>query len=121
MGLKTKTIQKAVSAAFKALGELVQPITYRRTTSVYNPATGQMVKTNTDYTVKAVITDFSNYEIDRVTVLAFDRKVIVQTKDMPVVPVVATDTVLIDNKSHNIVRFIKDPANATMTLHLRAP
>lgn len=121
MALKLATIQKAVGSAFKALGEIVTPATYRRSASVYNPATGKMVVTNTDYAISGVFTGFSQYEIDRVVVNVADRKFIMEKRLLPVVPVIATDTVILSGKQYNIVRTIEDPAQATVTLHLRAP
>jgi hypothetical protein len=121
MGLKLASIQKAVGAAFKALGEVVSTATYRRTTSVYTPATGAMVKTNTDYTVPMVFLSFNAYEIDRVVVVVGDRKALIEKRNLSVYPNVTTDTVVHNSKSYNIVRFIEDPSNSVITLHLRAP
>lgn len=121
MGLKLKTIRRAIDAAYKALGELVISATYRRTTSVYNPANGQMVKTNQDYPIKMVTGSFSNFEVDRVIVSVGDFKGIVKSVDMPVVPILATDSVILNGKTHNIIRVLKDPSDSITTLQLRAP
>jgi len=121
MGLRIPALRKAVSGAFKAIGELNTAITYRRTASVYNPATGQMVKTNTDYTITGVLTSFSQTEVDRVVVMATDQKVIVESVKMPVIPVAATDTILYGGKVYSLIRVINDPSNSVTTLHVRAP
>lgn len=121
MGLKRATIAKVVTAAFKAVGDVVQNVTYRRTVSVYTPGTGGMTKTDTDYVVPAILTGFSNYEIDRVMILATDTKMLVESKNLSVVPTAATDSVIADGKTYNIIRYTKDPAGTLLTLHLRAP
>lgn len=121
MALRRSTIRKAVSAAFKALGELVTPCTYRRTVSAYTPGTGGMVKTNTDYPISAVFTSFSQFEVDRVNVLATDQKMLVKVVDLAVLPQTATDTVILGSKTFNIIRYIIDPSNSLYTIHLRAP
>lgn len=121
MALKLATIQKAVGSAFKALGEIVTSATYRRSASVYNPATGKMVVTNTDYSIKGVFTGFSQYEIDRTTILTSDQKFLMEKRLLTVSPVIATDTVILNAKSYNLIRAIEDPAQATIMLHLRAP
>ena len=121
MGLKLASIKKAVSAAFTAVGEVVSTATYRRTVSTYNPATGGMVKVNTDYAVPLILVGFSNYEIDRQVIQAFDMKGILEQKNLSVTPNPATDTVLKDGKVYSVIRYVSDPANAVYTLHLRAP
>ena len=121
MGLKRATFEKIAGAAFKAVGELRVTATLRRTASVYNPSTGAMVNTNTDYSVPVCLVGFSAYEIDRVLVNAFDRKGLLEAKDLPIEPMLATDTLIADGKTYNIIRWIKDPSGSVITLHLRAP
>lgn len=115
------TLAKAVTSAFTAVGDIKQTVTYRRTTSTYNPHTGTNTTTNVDYTLSVILTSFNNIEIDKVTVLAFDRKMIVQTKDLTLTPSMATDKVIINGKVHNVIQVKQDPALATYTLQLRAP
>lgn len=120
MGLKA-AIANGVAAAFKAIGDIVQSGTYRRSVSVYNPATGTNTVTNTDYTVPVVLTSFNNVEIDRVVILAYDRKAIIQSKDLSLTPNISTDKMIVSGKTYNIIQVKQDPALATWTLQLRAP
>lgn len=121
MGLKKRTIEKAISAAFNVVGEIAQTVTYRRTTTVYVPGTGSSTKTNVDYPIKGILVGFSNYEIDRQVIQAFDQKLLVQVKDLTITPVVTTDTVVAGSKTYNIIRFQLDPSKSLYTFHLRAP
>lgn len=124
MSLKRSTIVKAVTSAFKALGEIPESVTYRRTASAYNPATGTVVATNTDYVLsKMIFTRFENFEVDKQLVLASDVKAIIQQSELSIVPSTATDKVVRtrDGKIYNILRVSQDPAGATYTLQLRSP
>lgn len=115
------TLAKAVGSAFTALGDIVLSGTYRRTSSTYNPATGANVVTNTDYTVPMVLTKYDSFEVDRQSVLSTDRKCIVRQAAMSVTPNIATDKVIAESKTYNIIRVTQDPAAATYTLQLRSP
>lgn len=124
MGLRA-TIVGAVSSAFKAVGDIAETCTYRRTSSTYNPATGANVITNTDYTIlRAIYSKYESFEIDKVVVLGSDVKMIVQKSELgTTVPNLATDKLLrtSDSKTYNIIRVSQDPAGATYTIQLRSP
>lgn len=120
MSLRT-TLAKVVGSAFTALGDIVISATYRRTSSTYNPATGSNTVTNTDYTVPMVLTSYSSFEVDKNVVLVSDRKCIVRQAAMSVSPNIATDKVIAESKTYNIIRVTQDPAAATYTLQLRSP
>lgn len=123
MGLRS-TIRSAVASAFKAVGDIPEVSTYRRVASVYNPATGVVVQTNTDYTLlKAIFTKFENFEIDKQVVLGSDVKMIVQTSEFSITPSTATDKVvrLSDGKIYNILRVSTDPTGSIYILQLRSP
>lgn len=124
MSLKRSSIVKAVSSAFKALGEIPESITYRRVASTYNPTTGTVTQTNTDYTIsKMIFTRFENFEVDKQVVLASDVKAIFQRSELSITPSTATDKIVrtSDGKIYNILRVSQDPAAATFTLQLRSP
>lgn len=58
--------------------------TIRRSGEVYNPDTGTRVGTTTNYAVKcAPPTQYSKREIDGVSILANDRRVLVPRKSLP--------------------------------------
>lgn len=123
MGLR-ETLAKAVNAAFVATGNIPEAMTYRRTSSAYNPATGTNVITNTDYTVaKSFWLKFESFEIDKLVVLGSDVKVIIQSSSLSVTPNIATDQIIrtSDGKVYNILRVSKDPAGSTITMQLRSP
>jgi hypothetical protein len=122
MGLRS-TLAKAVGSAFIAVGDIAESGTYRRTASVYNTSTGTNVITNTDYIIdKVVWTKFDNFEIDRISILGSDVKVLFQTSKLSITPNIATDQMVrADGKIYNILRVSKDPAGAVYTLQLRSP
>lgn len=123
MGLRS-TIAGAVGAAFAAIGDIAESATYRRTSSSYNTSTGTNVVTNTDYTIsKSVWTKFDNFEVDRVSILGSDVKVIVQSSSLSILPNIATDQVIrvSDGKIYNLLRVTKDPAGVVWVFQLRSP
>ena len=119
MGLRS-VIAKATTSAFTAVGDIKESATYRRVASVYNPTTGSNVATNTDYTVTAIFTKFENIVIDKVIIQLFDIKMLVQAKDISVVPNIATDKVVRAGKVYNVLNYKLDPAGAMYTIQLRA-
>ena len=122
MGLKRATILKAVASAFKALGDIPEACTYRRTASVYNTATGVNTTTNTNYAITAIFTSYGQLEVDRVLVLTADVKCILQQSELALIPSPTKDKVVrSDGQIFNVIRFSSDPAKATYTIQLRAP
>lgn len=124
MALKRSTIIKAVDKAFKGLGEIPEAATFRRVSSVYNPATGTMVTTNTDYPIlRAIFAAYDNSIIDKIQILATDLKLLVQQSELSISPVIATDRVirLSDGKVFNIIRTSQDPVRSLHILQLRSP
>lgn len=121
MGMRA-AISNAVGAAFTAVGDIAESVTYRRTASAYNPATGTNTVTNTDKTVSAIFTRYSQIELARSTgINVTDLKMTVRTSTLALVPNIATDKVVRSSKTFNIIDYSSDPAGATYTLQLRAP
>lgn len=123
MGLRS-TIKGAVASAFNALGDIPEQATYRRTASAYNPATGTVVATNTDYTLlKAIFVGYDASAIDKVMILATDIKCLVQKAEFSVTPVISTDKIIrtSDGKVFNIIRFEPDPSGNLYVFQLRSP
>lgn len=121
MGLRN-TVASAVASAFTALDDIPEAVTYRRTTSVYDPQTGTNVTTDSDITVNMVFTSYKNLEIDRVTVLTTDVKGIVQQADMgDISPSMATDTVVRGDETFNVLFYSQDPTSSIYTIQLRKP
>lgn len=123
MGLR-QTIKGAVASAFKAVGDIPEQATYRRTASAYNPGTGTVTPTNTDYTLlKSLFVRYDSAMIDKVTILATDLKCLVQKSEFSVTPNIATDKIIrtSDGKVFNIIRFEVDPSGNLYTFQLRSP
>lgn len=123
MGLR-QTLRLAISSAFRAVGDIPEAATYRRVASVYNPATGVVAQTNTDYTLlKALFVGYDNAAIDKITILATDIKLLVQKSEFSIIPAISTDKVIraSDGKVFNIIRFEVDPSGNLYTFQLRSP
>jgi hypothetical protein len=123
MGLRDAII-KAVGSAYTALGDIPETATYRRVASVYNPATGANVVTNTDYPIlKAIFAAYDNSIIDKINILATDIKLLIQQSELSISPVIATDRVVrtSDGKVFNIIRTSQDPVRSLHILQLRSP
>jgi hypothetical protein len=121
MALKRSSITKAVNSAFKVLGDIPEAAILRRTTSTYDSSTGINATSTSDSAIsKAVFTRFESFEVDKVVVLASDVKLIFQQSEISVTPSLATDTLIRNSISYNILRVGQDPAAATYTLQLRA-
>lgn len=121
MALKRSTIVAAVATAFTAIGNIPESVTYRRTSSSYNTATGTNTITNTDYTISVVFSKYNNFEIDKQVVLATDIKALFKQSSLSITPNVATDKIIRSSKTYTILNIGQDPAAATYTLQLRSP
>lgn len=121
MALKKATIAKAVSSAFKVLGDIPEAAILRRTTSSYDTSTGDNTTSTSDYNIsKAIFTKFESFEVDKVVVLASDVKLIIQQSELTVTPSLASDTIIRGGRAFNILRVGQDPADATYSMQLRA-
>lgn len=117
MSLKT-TIQQAAATAFNVVDSLQVTVTIRhKTGEAFDPATMVNAPTYTDTIVSAILTNFNNREVDGSTVLAGDRKVILQYSLVALVN--PSDKVVIDNLTYDIVNIMRDPAEATWMLQVR--
>lgn len=121
MGLRRATIAKVVKTAFNVLGDVPESVTFRRTTTTYNPATGTNTTTNSDTTIHMVFTSYQSFEIDRVTVTVADVKGIFESRLLAITPNTITDKVIRSGKTYNILAAKTDPSGSLYTLQLRAP
>lgn len=120
MGLSA-TISSAVQAAFTALGDIPQSVTYTsKGTSTYNPTTGAVTSTDTTYTVSMVLESYSSREIDNQIILSTDQKATIPQANLTPTPKV-TDTITISSVVWGIVGIGQDPASATWVFQLRKP
>ena len=122
MGL-AEQIQSAVSSGMKAFGNVRKVITYHSSgTFVYNPNTG------TDSEVGAVdienlnvsFTSYKVEDIDNETIHREDKKVLIPSLDLSVVPK-DTDYILTENGTErwNVKSKKIDPADAMWVLQVR--
>jgi len=122
MPVSRANIAKAVDSAFKAVGDIAESVTLRRTTYTHNTSTGINTSTTTDYTIeKAIFTNYQVSEIDRVYILTTDVKLIVRQNEITITPNHGTDTIIRNSKTYNIVRVIEDPSSSIYIFQLRAP
>jgi len=129
MGLK-ETIANAVSAGFKAAGNVKTTVTVRTVTKTYDVDTGLTAEgTPIDEAVSGILTDYSKYEVKNSGggVLIKDRKLIAQQADITSAPdpdstriVIAGSAYRIVSKSAGGLGITEDPAGATYRFHLRA-
>lgn len=117
------TVQKAVKTGVKALGDIRESATYGGvSTVVYDPATGTMVTTTSGGgIVKMVFTSFAFMEIDGSAVLANDRKAIIPTLDLAIVPTLNDTITRADGSAWNVIGIKTDPAGAAWVLQIRRP
>lgn len=122
MGINPAAIRKAVSSAFRAVDGLAESVVYRRTTTTFVPSTGKTTKTTQDFPLRVIFTSYSEFEIDRVVIVATDIKVLFESKNLPITPNGTTDTIIRSSgRVHNIINCKIDPANAVWVIQTRAP
>lgn len=113
------SIKALVSQAMQTAADLAPAVTYRAIrATTYNPATGNMVETYTDYTVKAVLTSFRMDEKDRDIVIATDMKCLIAAADLPVTPGI-NDRIINGSKTYNVVAVKGVPGDSLHIIHVR--
>jgi len=120
MGLK-EVIQGTVkNAVFPALGNLKTTVTYR-SKGVVSYVGGVVSSGDTDYTItNAVLVDFTTFEIDNVTILSTDRKLLIPSGSLTPTPKL-TDSVVISSVEWQIHNMEIDPAEACWIFQIRKP
>lgn len=120
MGQKA-ALQASVRDALHSLGDARTTIVLRgQTVGVFNPATGQTAITTADQSVFAVLSGFSNAEIDGEQVRRDDLRARVVQADLKTPPD-RDAKVLIGSATYQVVRVAEDPARATWAIQLRSP
>lgn len=122
MSLRT-TVKKAVKSGMQALGDIRESATYGGISTVaYDPNTGTMVQTGSGGgVVPMVFSSFSFMEIDGLAVLTDDRKAIIATLDLDLVPTLNDTITRTDGTTWNVIGIKTDPAGAAWVLHIRRP
>lgn len=96
---------KARATAERLINKFGKPITIRRTSSTYNPATGSTTETTADHSGNAAPP--SPYEerlIDGSLIQVGDMRVTVPARSLSIVPSTTTDTVVMDGATWQLVR-----------------
>jgi hypothetical protein len=118
MGL-TSNLRKFSS---KVIGKLTGNVTIRQITNgTYNTTTGTISESNTDVTIKGLVEDITNAEVNDL-IQAFDKKLTIAAKDITFVPT-PKDKVLISSVIYQIITVISNEQNNeayTYQLILRA-
>lgn len=120
MGLRDALIN-AVSSAVTATGNIAETITYRVKSNVeYDVYSGQMLDSNTDYSLKAIISvageDFKGGIIANGS--TGELNVLFASKGLAFTP--KTDDLIVrGSETHKISRVDSDPAGASYTLTIR--
>jgi hypothetical protein len=79
MGL-SKALQTVASKVSKSLGGAA---VLRKSSSTYDPATGQTTTTTTDYTVYVSYEEYSDHLVDGTAIQTTDRKALFSAGDLP--------------------------------------
>lgn len=120
MGLRS-AILDAVSSAITAVGDIAESVTYTaRTKGAYDVYSGQVTVTDTDYTVKAIISyisgSASDTEID--SKHTGEISALFSSKGLSFTPK-TDDLITRDSEVYRITNITKDPVEASYTLQLR--
>lgn len=122
-GLSIARLAGAVQAAFNALGQIPQPVTYNSKPAVtpagdYNIITGTVTPTQTQYPIKqAVFTKFSEAEIDHDVAPLTDEIMLFPRAQLPAVVISPNDTVIdAQGVVWEVRRQLRDPAGITGVL-----
>jgi len=111
-------IQNIVQQVFASMSDFRTAITYTSKSVSYNIATGQVTDSDTAYSVNAILTKYSQRDIDGITVHANDRKVLIPVNDLTPVPVLK-DQIIIVNIVWNVIGIQQDPVAALWILQIR--
>lgn len=119
MGLRSE-IQEAISEAFDLdLADAVSQVTHNSMTgSTYDTATGLNTLTYTSNTIRGVFDGYSQLERFNSYIQPTDVKFIVLQNELVLIPEIK-DEIVDNTTTYKIIQIEKDPANATMVLHLR--
>lgn len=121
MGLRD-TVQKAAVAALTAVGDLAPQSSYLsiQSEAEYDTVSGStfMVAKQLD-NIPMVFTDFSVKEVDGVSILSTDQKVLIAALDISVIPKVGDVVVKSSTEHWKVVNPNTDPAEALWVLHVR--
>lgn len=112
------TVRSAAQTAKNVTVDLWQDITYTvKSNRSYNPATGLVAETGTNYSVKALVTMYETAELGP-HVESTDLKAMILQSELSVTPK-KDDTVTYNGRDFNIIDFDRDVSNSFWYLQLR--
>ena len=121
MGLQ-EVFKAAAQMAFEVSGNIKTSVTYTHVTAnaSYNPATGAVSTSATNYTVSVIFDEYESEDVDGVTILNTDQIAMIPVENLPIIPS-NHDYMEADSKRWNVVNKKVDPANALWILQTRKP
>jgi len=120
MGLAS-TVQNAVYNAINTtVGDLAQTVTFnKKSAEAYSVSTGSVTKTSTAHTVKAVVTPFTQEEIDSTdSITSEDLRLLLPKKELTFTPSI-DDTITFNSETYKIISKTLDPAQALFDIQMR--
>jgi hypothetical protein len=116
------TVRKAAVTAFKAIGDIARPVTYKALTGVLvrDLEAGTSVPQVVNHTITmTVFTKFSEKEVDENVSVLTDEKLLFPSLLLPV-QAKSADLILDEHgRTWEIIRRLSDPADAVVMLHVR--
>ena len=118
MALQT-TIQNAAASAKSATLNLWSDVTFKAIAkSSYDTATGAVTNTITSSSIKSLIEEYTESQVDGENVKISDLKATILQTDLSGTPD-TTDILTYSSKDYDIIKVKQDPANAIWELQLR--
>jgi hypothetical protein len=77
----SSTIVSAIDQAFRAMGDLVGPVTIRSYEETYVPSTGLLTKVTVETETEGVIAEYDAVDIDGEVIQREDRRIFLKHKD----------------------------------------
>lgn len=119
-----ESIGKLVQGAIKTVGDIAEPIIYNsKTSGSYDPNTGEISDTTTEYPLNAVISPIKRIKVDArfpseiMDGITTDLQVLFASLDLQITPN-SGDTITRELETYKITKIMLDPAGASTTLHI---
>jgi len=87
----------------RLVGTYGKSVTLRRTTSSFDPSTGQTTESTTDYATSGVLENYADSRTDGTLIQTGDLQVTVPALNLSVTPDQETDSLMIDSEAWTIV------------------
>jgi len=121
VGLR-EDLQTDLKEAFdEDLADGVKTVVLRKrdqSSTVYDPDTGLSTTPSTDYSTRGIFDEYSTLERFNTQIAPTDVKFIIIANELSIVPGVK-DKLIDGTNEYSVIRFEKDPVEATYIIHLR--